>query len=215
MIPIANYRILQYNVLHQKQGWTCMKHLFEMPFAKRAQNVAKAILVCAPDVVFPAERHEEWVGIDAGAMDGAVMLTNLLGDRYSTAEDFITYEGETAANRTPILYDNRKFKCVESGFIKLTEEAAFSASCNKRVVTWALLEDVTDSEARGTCIAVFNTHWSFSEYKGTSYAEIRNAQTKEMQALVNSERFRGIPKVIGGDFNAVYSEPIYSDLLQV
>ncbi len=214
MTSIANYRILQYNVLHQMQGWTCLKHLFERPFAKRAQNVAKAIADYAPDVVLPAERHEEWAGIDEGAMDGSVVLVELLGEGYAIAEDFITYGGETAANRTPIIYDSRKLRCVESGFIKLTEEAPFERSCNKRVVTWTILEDVRSGEAHGGKLAVFNTHWSFAEYKGTSLAPIREAQAKEMRELINGEKFQGLPKVIGGDLNTVYSDPLYGELLQ-
>ena len=210
MTSTANYRILQYNVLHHMQGWSWMKHLLEMPLAQRAQNVARAILDCSPDVVLPAEHHDEWAGVDAGAMDGSVVLVDLLGDGYAITQDFVTYEGETAVNRTPIIYNSNRFKCVDSGFIKLTEEASFQSSNNKRMVTWAILEDVSD----GDSLAVFNTHWSVGEYKGTSLAEIRQAQTREMQDLINGERFRGIPKVIGGDLNTVYSDPLYGELLQ-
>lgn len=214
MTPVANYRILQYNVLHHMQGWSWMKHLLEMPLAQRAQNVARAILDCSPDVVLPAEHHGEWAGVDAGTMDGSVVLVELLGDGYAITQDCVIYEGEPAVNRTPIIYNSKRFKCVDSGFIKLTEEAPFHSSNNKRMVTWAILEDVSEGEFRGTRLAVFNTHWSFAEYKGVSLEPIRKAQTKEMQDLINGERFQGIPKVIGGDLNTVYSDPLYGELLQ-
>ena len=117
-------------------------------------------------------------------------------------------------NRTPILYNAKRFRCLDSGFLKLTEEATFHNSQNKRGVTWAVLEDVSASEAQGVKIAVFNTHWSFAEYKGNSLAHIREAQTKEMQELINRFSDQGIPVVAGGDFNAVYSDSIYTDLLE-
>lgn len=196
------------------QGWTWMKELFEQPFSQRAENVAKAILDCTPDVVFPAEHHDEWAGVEAGTMDGSVVLVELLGKGYSIAQDFFTYEGDTAVNRTPIIYNSNRFKCAESGFMKLTEEASFQKSHNKRVVTWAILEDVSESERNGTRLAVFNTHWSFAEYKGVSLEPIRQAQAKEMQDLINGEKFRSLPIVVGGDFNTVYSDPLYGDLLK-
>lgn len=214
MTPIVKYRILQYNVLHQKKGWTRLTHLFEMPFLRRAENVARAITDCAPDIVMLAERHDEWSGVAAGAMDGAVDLVALLGGAYAMIEDRITYKEETVVNRVPIAYRTDVFRLVDSGFLRLSEECSFQQSQNKRVVTWAILEDVRDAEPHGARIAVFNTHWSFAQYNGTSYESIRQAQTKETQKLINSEKFRGLPVVAGGDYNAVYSESIYLALLQ-
>ena len=214
MTPTVNYRILQYNVLHQKNGWTRLTQLFEIPFARRAENVARAITDCAPDIVLLAERHDEWNGVEEGSMDGAVDLVELLGGSYAMIEDRITCEGETAVNRVPIAYRTDAFKLVDSGFLRLSEESSFQRSQNKRVVTWAILEDVSETETRGTRLAVFNTHWSFSQYKGISYESIRQAQTKETQALINGEKFRGLPIVAGGDYNAVYNESIYLELLR-
>lgn len=214
MTPIANYRVLQYNVLHQKKGWTPLPQLFEIPFSARATNVAKAITDCAPDIVLLAERHDEWAGIEAGAMDGSVVLIDLLGDSYAMVEDHVTSDDCTFVNRVPIAYNTNKFKCVASGFLKLSEECAFHLSQNKRIVTWAIFEDVSSSDSCGTRVAVFNTHWSILEYRGVSYAEIRQTQSKEMQALINDERFLGLPIIAGGDYNAVYSDSIYLEFLQ-
>jgi endonuclease/exonuclease/phosphatase family metal-dependent hydrolase len=214
MTPIANYRVLQYNVLHQKKGWTTLTHLFEIPFSARATNVAKAITDCTPDIVLLAERHDEWAGVETDAMDGAVVLVDLLGNHYAMIQDTIAYEGCTAVNRVPIVYNTQKLKCVDSGFLRLTEECAFHVSQNKRIVTWAILEDISDSNACGTKLAVFNTHWSILEYKGVSYTEIRQAQSKEMQELINSPRFQGIAHIAGGDYNAVYADKLYDELLQ-
>lgn len=214
MTPIANYRILQYNVLHQKKGWTTLTQLFDIPFSARAMNVANAITDCAPDIVLLAERHDEWAGIEEGAMDGSVVLADLLGKHYAMVQDEITYEDCTAVNRVPIVYNTQKLKCVDSGFLRLREECSFHLSQNKRIVTWAILEDISDSDSCGTRLAVFNTHWSILEYKGVSYTEIRQAQSQEMQELINSPRFQGIAHIAGGDYNAVYADKLYGELLQ-
>jgi endonuclease/exonuclease/phosphatase family metal-dependent hydrolase len=117
------------------------------------------------------------------------------------------------ANRVPIFYNPAVFRCVDSGILKLTEEYSFERSENKRTVSWAILEDVTDSITRGTKIAVFNSHWSIKEYNGTSYAEIRATQSREMQALINDPKFADLPRVVCGDFNALYNEEILQELL--
>ena len=63
---------------------------------------------------------------------------------------------------------------LDSGFLKLTEEATFHNSQNKRGVTWAVLEDVNASEAQGVKIAVFNTHCiQFQEIRKRYFISIR------------------------------------------
>ena len=213
-----SYRVMQYNVLHQKAGWTVQTGLFEMPFETRAQNVANAIKEIAPDVVLLSERHDEWAGINTGAVameNGAVSLLQLLGDTYAIAEDQITHNGVTAVNRVPIVYNKSKLKLVDSGFIALTEEYSFELSQNKRVVTWAIFEDISGFSTTGEQFAVFNTHWSIQENtdKGVSYADIRAKQSKEMQALINDARFQNMPRIVGGDFNAQYHFDIFQELL--
>ena len=214
---MASYRVMQYNVLHQKAGWTVQTGLFEMPFETRAQNVANAIKEIAPDVVLLSERHDEWAGIDTGAVameNGAVSLLQLLGDTYAIAEDQITHNGVTAVNRVPIVYNKSKLKLVDSGFIALTEEYPFERSENKRVVTWAIFEDISDFSSVGQQFAVFNTHWSIKDNgNGISYAEVRAQQSREMQALINGSRFQNMPRVVGGDFNAEYNSDIFQELL--
>lgn len=215
MTPSATYRVMQYNVTHQKQGWTTMTELFEIPFAERGNNVANVIRSVAPDIVCLSERHNEWAGIlDEGAMDGAIRLSDLLdGSCSAVADDYMACGDQTVANRVPIFYNPATLRCVESGILKLTEEYPFERSENKRTVSWAILEDISNTQRRGTRMAVFNTHWSIKEYKGISYAEIRATQSREMQALINDPKFQGLPRVVCGDFNALYNEEIYQELL--
>lgn len=210
VVTSTTYRVMQYNVTHQKTGWTSetYQHLFDtatLPFSTRMQNVANVIENVAPDILCLAERHDEWAGIkheDNPLVDKAVNLMDYLPSSYAIVQDNVTYEGVTAVNRVPILYNTSKFKCVESGFLKLTDEYSFSQSENKRIVTWAILEDITETANKGQKIAVFNTHWSIEGYNGRDYSDIRAAQSQEMQDLINSAKFADMTHVVCGDFNA-------------
>ena len=211
------YRVMQYNVLRQKAGWTLRTELFEFPFKERAKNVAKAISDISPDIVLLSERHDEWAGIDTRAVameDGPVELAELLGGKYAIAQDRITHNGFTAVNRVPIAYNVNRLRLVDSGFIALTEEYPFDRSENKRTATWAIFEDSGDSSSKGQRFAAFNTHWSIMEHKGNSYAAIRAQQSAEMQTLINDTRFQDMPRIVGGDFNALYNFDIMQALLE-
>ena len=216
MTSSATYRVMQYNVTHQKHGWTVMTELFEIPLAKRGENVASVIRDVAPHILCLAERHNEWAGIvDADAMDGAVRLSDLLeGSCNAVADDYMACGDTQVANRVPIFYDPKTFKRVDSGILKLTEEYPFERSENKRTVSWLILEDISDTENRGQKVAVFNTHWSIMEYKGRSFAEIRATQSREMQELINSEKFADMPRIVCGDFNAGFNDTIYRELIE-
>ena len=216
MTSAATYRVMQYNVMHQKSGWTTKTELFEIPLAQRGENVAATIRSVAPDIVCLSERHNEWAGIvDPEAMDGAIRLSELLeGSCNAVADDYMACGDTEVANRVPVFYNPDTFRCVDSGVFKLTEEYSFERSENKRTVSWVILEDVTDTERRGQRLAVFNTHWSIMEYKGRSFAEIRATQSREMQDLINSERFADLPRIVCGDFNAGFHDAIYRELVE-
>ena len=208
----TTYRVMQYNITHQKEGWTWIPELFEIPFEERATNVANVIKYIGPDVVLLAERFEEWTGIDTGEVameNGGVDLMELLGDGYAIAGNTVTYNGQTEVNRVPIVYNSTKLKLVDSGVVVLTDEYPFERSQNKRSATWAIFEDRTTGER----FAVFNTHWSIQEYNGTSLGETRVQQSKEFQALINDERFKDMPRIAGGDFNSQYHFDILQELL--
>ena len=198
---------MEYNVLHQVEGYATDKYL-AMKLEDRMTEVAKIINETAPDVLFLAERFEEWAGVG----DGAVDLMAALNDHYAIIENTVTYSltsggTETVINRTPIVYNTDTFRVVESGYVFLTDLYLPESSNNKRCVTWAILEDVTDSQNRGKRIAVFGTHWSVVKHwtTGESLEYIRVIEAEEVAALVNSEKFAGLPTVVGGDFNAHYT----------
>ena len=170
-----------------------MPELFGMPFEERAANVANAIKAEDPDIVLLSERHDEWDGVDTGAVameNGAVDLMRLLGDGYAVAENRFTYDGMTAVNRVPIVFNAKRLKLVDSGVLVVTEEYPFTQSQNKRSVTWAIFEDISGLAGTGERFAAFNTHWSIQAYNGKSLEPIRVKQSKEMQALINDGRFK-------------------------
>lgn len=207
MTPV-NYTLMQYNILHQKDGWG-PADLLALGLETRKTNVVKAIKDYTPDVLFLAERHDEWAGVGESSVD----LGAALGADYAIVEDLITYDGVTAVNRTPIVYNTKTFRCVESGFLKLTEEATFAASNNKRVVSWAVLEDITDTNAKGQKIIVLCTHWS----AGDTLQSYRIQQATEIKDLINTKfkqfPYVGVPVIIGGDFNSGYESTEYQTMI--
>lgn len=211
MIISANYRIMQYNILHQVEGYATDKYL-AMKLEDRKTEVAKIINNTAPDVLFLAERFEEWDGVGEGSVDlGAALNSN-----YAFIENTVTYSlsaggTATAVNRTPIVYNTNKFKVVESGYQFLTEKETIEGGANKRCVTWAILEDITETDCKGTRIAVFGTHWSISSYKGESWEHYRLAQAEQMVSFITSDKFKGLPVIVGGDFNSTYNADVQTE----
>ena len=199
MTVSAKYRFMQYNVMHHAWG---NETLLAVGLEKRTENMVKIITDVAPDVLFLAERHEEYANVG----DDSVDMNAALGSNYVFVQDRI--ENGTVVIRVPSVYNALTFRCVESGYIKLTEECSFEQSGNKRVVTWAILEDITETESKGQRIAVFCTHWSTNVQWNDptiSYAAYKQQQSNEMQALINSEKFEGLPVIAGGDYNATYN----------
>lgn len=204
-----SYRVMQYNVLHQKEGWGPVE-LLVLGLEARKNNVERAIRTLQPDILLLAERHDEW----NGAGDSGVNLSADLSPEYAFVQNSIFCEGIVAVNRVPIAYRTEVFRCVDSGFLKLMEEASFQNSNNKRVVTWAVLEDITDTDAKGQRIAVFCTHWSGGEHL-QPFRQHQATQTQNLikQLLMNPE-YRNLPIVVGGDFNADYHSAEYQSLLK-
>ena len=203
----ADYRFMEYNILHQAEGYANEKYL-SMDLNDRKTEIAKIINNTAPDVLFLAERFEEWDGIGNGSVD----LMAALNSDYALIENEITYSlsaggTATATNRSPIVYNTKVFKVIESGYVFLTDVDPPEYTTAKRCVTWAILEDITETEAKGTRIAVFGTHWSVGKHwtTGESLEEMRIQEAEEMSDLIKSDKFKGLPVITGGDFNSHYT----------
>lgn len=79
MTESVNYRMMQYNILHQKDGWG-PESLLSLGLETRRNHVVQAIKACAPDGLLLAERHDEWAGVGAHAVN----LNADLGSGYAS-----------------------------------------------------------------------------------------------------------------------------------
>lgn len=185
---------MEYNVLHQ--DWADAESVWgKLGLETRKNIVVATIKEQAPDILILAERHDEWAGIGTDKTPTPVNLATELTD-YAFAVDKI----EGYVNRTPIVYNKSTFKCVNSGFEKIPEEHTFEKSQNKRVVAWAVLEDITETTVKGQRTIVFATHWT-SWYLETYHP----LESEAMQNIIRNVRAisgnEDLPVVVGGDFN--------------
>lgn len=204
-----HYRIMQYNVLHQRAGWGEDVYL-NLGLKTRSENVEKAIRDCSPDILVLAERHDEWAGIPVDYSDVSVDLGRMLDDAYCIAEDRI--ENGLTVNRTPILYKKDVFRCVESGSYELGEEMSFSVSQNKRVVSYAVLEDISNTQSNGLRIVVFSTHWSSGQPQSLTNQQSESMQNV-MRTVLSQKDYSLLPVVAAADYNVQYSNEAYQLLL--
>ncbi len=197
------YRIMQYNILHQKKGWGADRYL-DLGLAVRSENVKRAINEANPHILVLAERHDEWAGIEVPYSDVSVDLTHDLEKDFAFVENMI--EGGKTVNRTPIAYKKNTFRCIDAGSYELGEEHSFERSQNKRVVSFAILEALETSNR----ISVFSTHWSSGQPQ-----ELINMQSKNMQSVIKnvSNKYSDIPVVVAADFNTLYNNEAYQSLL--
>lgn len=203
----VTYLVMQYNILHHKSGWGA-QYLLDLPLATREANVMRVITEKNPDILVFAERHDEWAGVTVDYTSSVDLAGDLAGT-YDFAEDRI--EGEIV-NRTPIAYDKKKFRCVESGSYRLGEEIPFDRSQNKRVVSYAVLEDKTKGESDGQRLIVFATHWSSGQPQ-----TLVNQQSESMQTIIASvlsqKNYAALPVIVAADFNCYYANEAYQNLL--
>lgn len=215
----GDYRIMSFNVMHHAAGWSGNLALLELPFATRAMNVALQVNQSQPDVLFLQERFEEWAGVGTDAVDFA----KVLGDEYVVIENQISYsiangQIERAINRSPIIYNSDTFRLIESGHKILTERVPTQSSSVKATVTWAVLEDVTNTALRGQRIVVCCTHWGTSQtLGGEDNVWLQQLQSEETQAVLWDvlEEYGSLPVMFGGDLNMHYSFDVYQNHLTV
>lgn len=201
--------VMQYNILHDKEGW------WHPPFENlgmkvRSGYVETVIRNTLPDILVLAERHDEWAGVPVTYCDASVTLSEMLKDIYTFAEDRI--ENGATVNRTPIAFRKDTFRCLKSGSVELGEEMPFAQSENKRVVSYAILEDISKTNSNGIRVVVFSTHWSSGQEQA-----LVDQQSQSMQDVIRSvlsEADYGLlPVIVAGDFNTDYNNQAYQALL--
>jgi endonuclease/exonuclease/phosphatase family metal-dependent hydrolase len=117
-------------------------------------------------------------------------------------------DGKEQGEYSPILYDNRSFQLLNSGWFWLSEtpdvpSLGWDAACI-RICTWVKLKCLDGSNE----FFVFNAHF---DHIG------ENARIKSSQLIVNKifDTVGNFPVVLTGDFNATPDSPAVLEILKI
>lgn len=199
------YKIMQYNILHDGDGWGWEQLATpRLPAKERAAKVSQIIQSHDPDILVLCERFEEWSDF---CPEGYSLFGPSVGGVKQT--DTAKPEQKSTVNRNPIYFRADRFCLLEGGIERLeglnVDGTDFRHSYNKRVVTWALLEDY-DNDHR---ILVFATHWQTDNEKRAIHAKITAELIKKISARMESN----IPIVVTADFNERADAPNFQLML--
>ncbi len=191
----SDYRLMQYNVLVEFEGWGSEKsELLDPNVDVRREIVASTVLGYSPDVIVFCELFENW-------REG---LVPMIESEY-TGVCLDRTDGNT--NPTPIFYKTDRFTLVDSGYTSVT-----AAAVNRRVVTYAVLRDKVTSEQ----LIVFGTHLASVAPEGQDRADIQCAEINEMLPTIKSVREKYSGSVIFmGDFNCFNNTKTYNHIQTV
>lgn len=190
-------------ILMSNNQWKCNNNLWEAigddcSAEARVPGLVKSYLVAAPDVL----------GLQEVSIKQAQIMMNLMS--HVTLEDGIeaVYEYVSGGD-TPIVYRRDKYKLLESGFFRYTEEVpGFEGSFNNgetKSYTWGVFKGRED----GKVFALLSTHlwWRSGNPKSGSYQAGSN-EAREYQISLAADEFQKVidryncPGVIMGDLNA-------------
>ena len=187
----GDYRLMQYNVLVEFDGWGSGGKLTPS-IDVRKEIVAAAILGYSPDVLVLCEFFDQW----------RQKLPPLLENEYTLVEGD---RADGVSNRTPIMYKTDKFQLIDSGY---TDIEKANGLINRRVVTWAVLKD----KATGEKLVVFGTHLSSAqnpEGEADRIAEIKKIRTVIETVTANHTDGHVI---LMGDFNSYVGSSAYNSI---
>ena len=203
----ADYRIMQYNVLVEFDGWGSGGDI--VPSVEvRKELIGSMILGYMPDVLVLCEFFDNW----------RAQLPPILEDDY----DFVQIDIKGTSNRTPVAYRSSRFNLIASA----AESIETYQNINNRVVTWAVLEDKTT----GDYIIVFGTHFNSdapTKENGVWFENDRLTQANRTVDIVKKvvkdypeTATRKVTTILTGDFNTrstkageAYEFPAYAALI--
>ncbi len=186
----SDYRIMEYNVLVEFEGWGSEKSDKLNPDVNvRREIVASTVLGYSPDVIVFCELYDNW-------RNG---LIPMLDSDYSGV---CLDRADGNSNPMPILYRKDKFTLIDSGYTEID-----TIAINRRVVTWAVLKDRITNEQ----LLVFGTHLSSLAPSGQSLADKQCSEIDKITPVINSVKSRYNGSVIfTGDFNCTANTRPYN-----
>jgi hypothetical protein len=179
---------MEYNVLVEYPGWGVEK-VHNPEVEVRKEIIASIILSNSPDAAVLCEMFENW----------SAQLPALIESEYA----LVAWNREDGySNRTPIIYKKDRFELIEGGY----EDIAIKKTKNRRVVTYAVLQDKITADK----LIVFGTHFEsvLKDNNPAENEEARMAQVGLLRGVVDMllERHSGV-SVISGDFNTGPRKP--------
>lgn len=200
------YKIMQYNILHDgdKWGWEQLATP-RLPAKERASHVSSIIQKHNPDIFVLCERFEEWKDFcPAGYTAFGPNVGGVCREENPKPEQLMTL------NRNPIYFKTDRFCLLEGGIERIEgadiEGTDFRHSYNKRVITWALLEDY-DNDVR---LLVFGSHWQTTDEKKRA---IHGQITIDLVNRISARFEENIPVIVTADFNERADAPNYQRML--
>lgn len=171
----ADYRFMSYNILVEYEGWGS-GGIIPPEVEIRKEITSELILRYKPDVAALEEVFETW----------HTQLPELIDDEYGFV-GVTRKDGST--NRTVLIYNKSRVKVVDAGYVDIEAKA----TTNKRVVVWAVFEDLKTAER----FSVFGTHLSVtSETDRVKEAELIADTVKTV-----TQKYP-VPTVVMGDMNS-------------
>jgi endonuclease/exonuclease/phosphatase family metal-dependent hydrolase len=185
----------------------------ERPWSERRGVVVSTILQQKPDVVGVQEASQGWLVSGGRKIDLSQFedLRNRLrsgGTPYevtnphrnncvnSKTPSGCRYQDRGASKGTKIFFNTDTVKLISQGSKKLPQ----CSGCNERYVAWAVLEQ----KSTGQQFFFAETHIEH----GSSYYNLRKAQTAAMMAEVDRRRPAKLPAFVVGDLNSTrYATP--------
>ena len=179
----------------------------EQPWSERRGVVVAAILNQKPDVIGIQEASQGWLvsggrkislsqfedlrnRLRAGGTPYEVTNTHRNNCVNSLTPTNCRYQDRGASKGTKIFFNSATVKLISQGSQKLPQ----CSGCNERYVAWAVLEQIST----GQRFFFAETHIEY----GSSYYNLRKAQTEAMMAEVDLRRPPGTPAFVVGDLNS-------------
>lgn len=179
----------------------------ERPWSERRGVVVASILQKKPDVIGVQEASQGWLVVGgkkvslsqfedlrkrlrAGGTPYEITNPHRNNCVNSTTPRNCRYQDRGASKGTKIFFNTDTVKMLSQGSQKLPQ----CSGCNERYVAWAIFQQ----RSTGQEFFFAETHIEH----GSSYYNLRKAQTEAMMREVELRRPRGMPAFVVGDFNS-------------